>query len=657
MNYEKKTNIELVNEVEKIQNELSLRDDNLNAYLKRHYTELYLEIERRTINLNKYKKTVQRKTGAKVHDVSIFERIYCLEHELSDRPFCKKCGKNRVNRFIISDKVYGKWCSPTCQASDPDCIAAAKKTCEKLYGDANYNGIEKSRQTRLGKNNGNWHADDFGDKVKARKVANGHDENWNNTEKCSETIAKKIEENPNYWKDRDEKIKMTKVLNGHDENWNNREQFKKTVAAFSKERKTEINNKRANTCSITYGVDCVARIPGVSERKAQTCQKIYGARTALCLGAVRDSSRIALRKDTWDNYINKLTNAMPLMSREEYIACKDLKKEWKWQCKKCGTIFESVWHSGHICKCPTCYPITKRGIQTAVKDYICRLTDAEIDVDSRNVIDGYELDIVDNSQKLAVEVDGLFWHTHEGSIISYKTGTRTTGRDISYHLNKTELCENIGFRLIHFTDDEWLSNRKLCEAVLRQAYGTGLRYIIHDGIEIKHVPIHVKNKFLMKYSFAGSCSSSVDLGIYVRNRLVSIMCFSKVRHSQEYEWQLMRYAKMNFISVENGFSMLLSAFEKEFNPSSVVFYADRRFYIRSDFMDDMVFVKSTRPNFYWVNSKGTEKFKPHEFSKTNIKPYDSTKTFLENMHTLGYKRYFDCGNLVFVKRYAPSVKK
>ena len=36
------------------------------------------EIEKRTIKLNQYKKTVVTNNGSKLRDISIFERIYCL---------------------------------------------------------------------------------------------------------------------------------------------------------------------------------------------------------------------------------------------------------------------------------------------------------------------------------------------------------------------------------------------------------------------------------------------------------------------------------------------------------------------------------------------------------------------------------------------------
>lgn len=45
--------------------------------------------------------------------------------------------------------------------------------------------------TRYRKNGGKWHADDFGDKVKAGKIRHGHSIGWNNLEKRKSTLIRK----------------------------------------------------------------------------------------------------------------------------------------------------------------------------------------------------------------------------------------------------------------------------------------------------------------------------------------------------------------------------------------------------------------------------------------------------------------------------------
>ena len=138
------------------------------------------------------------------------------------------CGKRYVMRFIKEKNEYSKWCCPSCQASDPECIAASKTTRKERYGNENFNNATQAKETRLEKNGGQYHSEDFGSKMKATKKKNHGDENFVNSEKAKATIAEKLEENPDFWKDREEKTKQTKIASGHDPNWNNREKYRQT---------------------------------------------------------------------------------------------------------------------------------------------------------------------------------------------------------------------------------------------------------------------------------------------------------------------------------------------------------------------------------------------------------------------------------------------
>ena len=80
---------------------------NFNRFLKNHYYELYAEIEKRTIKLNQYK--ADRKKNGKIMDISLSERIYCLLHDLDDRPLCIECHKNKVAGFDKRKNCYADY--------------------------------------------------------------------------------------------------------------------------------------------------------------------------------------------------------------------------------------------------------------------------------------------------------------------------------------------------------------------------------------------------------------------------------------------------------------------------------------------------------------------------------------------------------------------
>ena len=66
----------------------------------------------------------------------------------------------------------------------------------------------------------------------------------------------------------------------------------------------------------------------------------------------------------------------------------------------------------------------------------------------RNIIAPLEIDIFIPSKNIAIEYDGLYWHS------SNKFSGRTIEK--KYHLNKTEQCLKKGIKLIHIFENEWI---------------------------------------------------------------------------------------------------------------------------------------------------------------------------------------------------------
>ena len=124
-------------------------------------------------------------------------------------------------------------------------------------------------------------------------------------------------------------------------------------------------------------------------------------------------------------------------------------------CKKCGTIFYPRPDNLLFYKtgCPVC---TKRsGIsrkENELKEFIKSLG-LKFRENSRKIIPPYEIDIFIPSLNIAVEYNGLYWHSKEvleKRLEDYK----------NYHLNKLEKCEEKGIRLIQIFEDEWINNKE-----------------------------------------------------------------------------------------------------------------------------------------------------------------------------------------------------
>lgn len=135
------------------------------------------------------------------------------------------------------------------------------------------------------------------------------------------------------------------------------------------------------------------------------------------------------------------------------------------------------------------------------------------------------------------------------------------------------------------------------------------------------------------------------------------MTFGKCRFNKKYEWELLRFCNKLGYHIPGGASKLLTYFERTYKPKSLISYADRRWsrgvlYEKLGFTLDHI----SSPNYWYFNDYATMELKSHvcfyKHKLSNIlEKYNANMSEVDNMKMNGYKRIFDCGNLVFVKQY------
>lgn len=268
---------------------------------------------------------------------------------------------------------------------------------------------------------------------------------------------------------------------------------------------------------------------------------------------------------------------------------------------------------------------------------------------NRQILIGKELDILIEDKKIAIEFNGLKWHSEWFG-----------KKDRNYHLNKTEECEKKGYRLIHIFEDEFVNSKELVYSKLKHilSIDENLPKIPARKCVVKNIYKDDEKTFLEKYHIQGVGCSSVSLGAYYEDELVAVMTFKELfKDSGEYD--LTRFASnINYICQGVG-GKLFSRFIKNYNPKSVVSFADRRW---TD-MNDNIYLKMgfklesiSKPEYRYYNEK-IEKFRRfHKFGfRKNIlmkkygKDYnlDLSMTETEMVKILGYDRIWDCGLLKY----------
>lgn len=314
---------------------------------------------------------------------------------------------------------------------------------------------------------------------------------------------------------------------------------------------------------------------------------------------------------------------------------------YKFRCKVCNTEFDYKWNNSKNLKyaCPHCHPYYRSRGEEEIANFIKSLNVDALLNDRILLKDAVnsELDVYIPSRNLAIEFNGLYWHSE------------AQGKDRYYHLDKTIACAEQGTQLIHIFEDEWENKQQIVKARLRHLLRATKYKIQARKCEIKEVANIVSSKFLNKYHLQGAINAPINLGLFYRNRLVALMSFGKPRFNKNYKYELLRYCTIANFSILGGAGKLLNYFIRRYD-GSIISYADRRWsngglYKKIGFKE----LKPSQPAYFYVNEDGRHnrvKFQKHKL-QDKLNNYDPNLSESENMYQNGYNRIWDCGNLVF----------
>lgn len=307
------------------------------------------------------------------------------------------------------------------------------------------------------------------------------------------------------------------------------------------------------------------------------------------------------------------------------------------KCLKCNKVFSSpLLNIYRDMRCPSCDKVSSFSFEKKIRGFIYSLN-IDFTYNKKVLPDKKELDIFVPSRNIAIECDGLYWHSSKN------------GKDRNYHLKKTKQCEEKGIFLIHIFEDEWREKNKIVKNRIKYILGKASYKIGARECRISPISNDESKKFLDKYHIQGNVSSPVRYGLFKRNRLIAVMTFGKSRFNKNYDWELLRYCTIPNFNIIGGASKLLNHFRNH-HSGSIISYADKRWsdgnlYRKLGFIE----LKDSQPNYFYV--KDIRRFSRNQFQKHKLKDilkkFDPLMTEKENMLANGYSIIWDCGNKVF----------
>ncbi len=322
--------------------------------------------------------------------------------------------------------------------------------------------------------------------------------------------------------------------------------------------------------------------------------------------------------------------------------------------EECGEYFNIK--NTKLCKLKKEFNITEPTFydRVYIEDKINKIFNNSFIVRNRTIIKPLEIDLYSIKNKLAIEYNGIIWHSH--GISDYTMFNNPIDKP-NKHLYKTEQCEEKKIQLFHIFDVEFLnySKKSIWISMIRDKLGLNKR-IGARKCTIKEVQTGEARAFINDNHMQGYVNSKIKIGLYYNDTLVSIMTFGKPRFNKNIEYELLRFCTKKNLTIQGGGSRMLKYFENNFNPISLLSYANRRwstgnFYEKVGFE----FIEDTPPNFFYFKPEegimhSRIKFQKHKL-KSVLPKYDEYKTATENMYINGYRKIYDSGNKKYLKKY------
>lgn len=199
-----------------------------------------------------------------------------------------------------------------------------------------------------------------------------------------------------------------------------------------------------------------------------------------------------------------------LTSIDDY---KGVNGENLYKCNDCNRefIFTNSWNVKRDLKCPYCSGASL--FEKEIKEFINKYVETE--ARNKKILENhYELDIVIPSEKLAVECNGLYWHSS------------AKNKDCSYHLNKTNECEEKGYNLIHIFEDEWLYRKSAVMNVIKSSLNLNTIHINHNKCEVSKLGLNRAERFVKKYGLTLDYRNKTNYAITYKNRLIGVITTS-----------------------------------------------------------------------------------------------------------------------------------
>lgn len=375
----------------------------------------------------------------------------------------------------------------------------------------------------------------------------------------------------------------------------------------------ETNQKRQQTCLELYGVDNYSKTDEFLEKCEQTNLKNRGVKHPMQAEEVKQKRENTCEKiygvknytQTKEYWINRIKKCLETLGVEHPSQLKENREkakqtslsrygkesyssldECKEKVKETNMTRHGVANTLQLRKNHK-YGKTQKTIQEWLNSYGFNF---ESDY---SLMDGKQLDLYDPVCNLAVEFNGLFWHSEIALLFrKYKElWNQEINLDIlnkyknqlkevrGYHYQKYLKCLEKGVKLITIYEDEWKNRNEQCKSILLSALGKYQRRVMARKCKIRQIEKLEFNSFCEENHLLGKGMRGIYFcGLYHNDELLGVMSIGR-HHRDNKKITLDRLCFKMGVQVVGGASKLFSScveFAKVLKVESIITWSDNR---------------------------------------------------------------------------------
>jgi G:T-mismatch repair DNA endonuclease (very short patch repair protein) len=254
-----------------------------------------------------------------------------------------------------------------------------------------------------------------------------------------------------------------------------------------------------------------------------------------------------------------------------------------------------------------------------------------------------ELDIWIPQRQLAIEINGLYWHSFHPDQNRPENRLR--------HLEKTQLCEQKNIQLLHVTDAEWRQQPHVIKNLILSHLGMNQK-IAARKCRFEIISNRQSAEFFQQFHLQSSTAAHRSYGLFYDHQLIMSISVGRSRFDTAYPYELLRLCSRAGYTVVGGITKLMTHISQDLK-SHIVTYCDRsksrgRGYLAAGFE----LLGNTEPGYFWTD--GTTVISRHRAQKKKLASwlpnFNPALSESSNMFANQYRRFWDCGNFKWVWR-------